>query len=64
MATSVSPRPRRLDGYPWLTAVVMGFGAAATYFVLAQAAPEILTGELEALLLGIILGLVVGVALR
>ena len=64
MATATSARPSRLVGYPWLAAVVWGLGAAATYFVLAEAAPEILTGEEEALLLGIILGLVVGVALR
>ena len=64
MASATSARPSRLDGYPWLAAVVWGLGAAATYFVLAETAPEILTGEAEALLLGIILGLVVGVALR
>ena len=64
MASATSARPSRLDGFPWLASAAWGLGAAATYFVLAEAAPDILTGEAEALLLGIILGLVVGVALR
>ncbi len=56
--------PIATTAFPWAWASAAGLGTAAAYFFLPLLAPGELTGVVNELLLGVVLGLVVGIALR
>ena len=52
------------SGYPWLAASLGGLASAAMFFLLPALAPRLLSGASDELLLGVVTGIVVGLAVR